>query len=41
MLLQLLRDPELTGFSAVFTVQEEIGSRGAITASYALQPDRA
>jgi endoglucanase len=41
VLLQLLRDPELTGFSAVFTVQEEIGSRGAITASYALQPDRA
>ena len=41
VLLQLLLDPELTGFSAVFTVQEEIGSRGAITAAYALQPERA
>ncbi|MEW5785805.1 MAG: M42 family peptidase [Bacillota bacterium] len=41
VLLELLLDPQLDGFDAVFTVQEEIGSRGALTAAYTLRPERA
>ncbi len=41
VLLELLLDPDIPAFDAVFTVQEEIGSRGALVAAYYLQPHRA
>ncbi len=41
VLLELLLDPDTPPFDAVFTVQEEIGSRGALVAAYKLQPQRA
>lgn len=37
-LLELLRRDHLTGFTAVFTVQEEVGCRGGKVASYRLNP---
>ena len=36
----LLKDSELS-FDAAFTVQEEVGSRGAVVAAYSLQPELA
>lgn len=41
VLIELLLDPDTPAFDAVFTVQEEIGSRGALVAAYTLKPKRA
>ena len=43
ILLQLLKDMVETAYDVtfVFTVQEEVGTRGAATAAYALEPDLA
>lgn len=41
VLLELLMDRDVPPFDAVFTVQEEVGSRGALVAAYHLQPQRA
>jgi tetrahedral aminopeptidase len=41
VLLELLLDRECPAFDAAFTVQEEVGGRGAIVAAYSLQPARA
>ncbi|MCL2023450.1 MAG: M20/M25/M40 family metallo-hydrolase [Oscillospiraceae bacterium] len=38
LLMELLRDKDLP-ISAAFTVQEEIGARGAATAAYAMNPE--
>ncbi len=39
VLLNLLLDPETPAFDAAFTVQEEVGSRGALVAAYTLRPE--
>lgn len=41
VLLELLLDPGCPGFDAAFTVQEEIGLRGAQVAAYTLMPQKA
>lgn len=41
VLLELLRDRDCPGFDAAFTVQEEIGLRGAQVAAYTLKPQKA
>jgi len=41
VLLELLLNPDTPAVDAVFTVQEEIGSRGALVAAYTLKPQRA
>lgn len=41
MILELLMDKGGPGFDAAFTVQEEVGSRGAQVAAYTLKPERA
>lgn len=41
VLLELLLDRDGPGFDAAFTVQEEVGLRGALVAAYALKPQRA
>jgi endoglucanase len=41
VLLRLLRDKPLYDTWYIFTVQEEVGLRGAYTAAYALKPDMA
>ncbi len=40
-LLELLQKKSKTNYTAVFTVQEELGTRGAITAAYTVAPDYA
>ncbi len=39
ILLELLKQKNMPSFTAAFTVQEEVGFRGARTAAYTLQPD--
>lgn len=39
ILLNLLQKPAEYGFTAVFSVQEEVGSRGAAVAAYRVAPD--
>ncbi|MFY9115312.1 MAG: M42 family metallopeptidase [Dethiobacteria bacterium] len=41
ILLELLRQKKTPPFSAAFTVQEEVGLRGATVAAYTLKPDLA
>jgi len=41
ILLEALKRDYPAGFAAVFSVQEEVGTHGARTASYALRPDAA
>ena len=37
--LELLKDIETPGFTVVFSVQEELGERGAKTAAFNVEPD--
>lgn len=41
VLIKLLKEPSDYDFTAVFSVQEEVGCRGARTAAYAVDPDAA
>lgn len=41
ILLELLQEPALYDFTAVFSVQEEVGLRGAKTAAFGVKPDMA
>lgn len=41
LLLELAKEPPLYDITLLFTVQEEVGCRGAKTAGYAVQPDYA